>query len=89
MSNINTKFLLRIDSWTNWSKTDVANKGANLVLLKGEVGICEFASGQKDPATGVPVKPAAVLFKVGDGTSKFSELKWASALAADVYDWAK
>ena len=30
-----------------------------------------------------------VMFKVGDGTSKFSELDWASALAADVYGWAK
>ena len=89
MSNINTKFLLRIDSWTNWNNATTADKGANLVLLKGEIGLCEFASGQKDPTTGVPVKPAAVLFKVGDGTSKFSELKWASALAADVYDWAK
>ena len=88
MSNINTKFLLRIDSWINWNNTTEENKGANLVLLKGEIGLCEFASGQKD-ANGVPVKPAAVLFKVGDGASKFSELKWASALAADVHDWAK
>lgn len=87
MSNINVKHLLRIDSWTNWSKTTVANQGANLVLLKGEVGICTFQGTQKD-ANGIPVTEA-VLFKVGDGTSKFSALKWVSGLAADVYAWAK
>ena len=29
------------------------------------------------------------LFKVGDGSSTFANLPWASARAADVYDWAK
>ena len=29
------------------------------------------------------------MFKVGDGTKTFSQLDWASAKAADVYDWAK
>lgn len=87
MSNINTKFLLRIDSWTEWSKTTVANKGANLVLLKGEVGICTFEGTQKDE-NGIPVTEA-IMFKVGDGSTKFSALPWTSALAADVYDWAK
>lgn len=33
--------------------------------------------------------PPAVLLKVGDGTRRFSELPWASGLAADVYSWAK
>ena len=30
-----------------------------------------------------------VLFKVGDGSKVFNELQWASARAADVYNWAK
>jgi hypothetical protein len=87
MSNINTKFLLRIDSWTEWSKDNVANKGANLVLLKGEVGICTFEGTQKDE-NGIPVTEA-IMFKVGDGSTKFSALPWTSARAADVYGWAK
>lgn len=29
------------------------------------------------------------MFKVGDGNKTFSQLEWASALAADVYGWAK
>ena len=29
------------------------------------------------------------MFKVGDGEHTFNELDWTSALAADVYDWAK
>lgn len=33
--------------------------------------------------------PPAILFKVGDGTSKWSVLPYASGLAADVYPWAK
>jgi hypothetical protein len=30
-----------------------------------------------------------VLFKVGNGKDYFKDLNWASALASDVYDWAK
>ena len=33
--------------------------------------------------------PPQILFKVGDGTSKFSQLQYASSKAADVYAWAK
>ena len=81
---LNTRIALRIDTFENWAKTDDASKGANLVLKRGEIGFCEIPA-QNPAAQTAPT----VLFKVGDGTKKFSELNWASALAADVYAWAK
>ena len=77
---LQTRIKLKYDTLTNWQ-----DAGADVVLLKGEVGICEVPTG----STAEQVTPPAILFKVGDGTKKFSELPWASALAADVYAWAK
>ena len=79
-----TRIALKYDTYANWMDE---NKGGKLILLKGEIGLCEVpttATGD-DKATNAP----AVLFKVGDGTKTFSELQWASAKAADVYSWAK
>lgn len=74
---LKTRFKLRYDTLANWTKN-------NPVLLAGEVAIATIptaapASKQLPP----------VMIKVGDGASKFSELEWMSALAADVYPWAK
>jgi hypothetical protein len=81
---LNTRIALRIDTLENWLKTDADGKGAKLVLKHGEIGLCEIPSGDKT-ATTAPT----VLFKVGDGKTAFGSLNWASALAADVYSWAK
>lgn len=80
---MNTRISLKIDTWANWHDT---SKGANLVLARGEVAFVQI--GSIPPGTTDQVIDT-VLFKVGDGTSKFSELQWGSAMAADVYDWAK
>ena len=77
---LKTRIKLKYDTLTNWQ-----GDGAEVVLLKGEVAICEVPTG----GSLEQVTPPAILFKVGDGTKKFSELPWASALAADVYAWAK
>lgn len=77
---LNTRIKLKYDTLANWQ-----GAGADVVLLKGEVAICEVPTG----STAEQVTPPAILFKVGDGTKTFSELPWASALAADVYAWAK
>lgn len=79
-----TRIALKYDSYSAWTDSSKEGLGANLVLLKGEIGICEIPAGNTE-ATNAPT----VLFKVGNGTSKFHELKWASATAADVYSWAK
>ena len=81
---LNTRIQLKYDTWDNWQKTDVANKGGNLVLKQGEMAVTAIDSGKSDFTT-----PPTIMFKVGDGKHKFSELPWASGLAADVYPWAK
>lgn len=74
---LKTRIQLRYDTLANWTTNDP-------VLKKGELAIATI-----DVAAPANKQLPPVMFKVGDGTSKFSELDWASALAADVYDWAK
>ena len=82
---LNSRIQLKYDTLENWSKTDVAGKGANLVLKSGELGIVYVPA----VTTGATTTAPTVLFKVGDGTHTFAVLPWASALASDVYPWAK
>ena len=86
---LNTRIQLKYDSYANWTSTTLGdNKGANFVLKAGEIGICHLPTSYNEQQV-VGSQPSQVLFKVGDGTSKFHELPWASAKAADVYAWAK
>ena len=82
---LNSRIQLKYDTLENWSKTDVAGRGANLVLKSGELGIVYVPA----VTTGTTTTAPTVLFKVGDGTHAFAVLPWASALASDVYPWAK
>lgn len=77
-TTLNTRITLKYDTLTNWNASE-------FILKKGEVAICSLATGE----TAEQSAPPAVLLKVGDGAHKFSELPWASGLAADVYAWAK
>ena len=76
---LNTRIKLKYDTFENWNSN-------NPILLAGELGIVNVPAEQQDNLQ--TTKPA-ILFKVGDGTSHFNDLPWASALAADVYAWAK
>ena len=80
IKELQTRIALKYDSYAAWT----SEPGKDLVLLEGEIGLCEIPTGN-DSATTAPT----VLFKVGNGTKKFSELNWASARAADVFEWAK
>ena len=84
VKTLQTRIALKYDSYANWTDETKEGLGANLVLLKGEIGICAIESKDQGAQTA-----PTVLFKVGDGENTFKNLKWASALAADVYDWAK
>lgn len=75
---LNTRIQLRYDSYTNW-----ADK--NPELKSGEIAIAYLAESHTKPALDNNTHP--VMFKVGPGN--FNSLPWASALAADVYGWAK
>lgn len=77
---LNTRISLKYGAIGEWT--------SGFQPLKGEVCFAEVTTKQKDAAGNIIDVPA-VVFKVGDGTKTFGELPWASALAADVYEWAK
>ena len=76
---IKTRLRLKYDTFANWEKVKTT-----FVPLKGEVCLIEVPNNV-DPIHNAP----SILFKVGDGTTAFGDLKYGSALAADVYSWAK
>lgn len=91
---IKTKIKLRQESYTYWTdatatapseKTEGAGEKGYYVPYYGEVCFCEITAVNQ----GTQAAPPTVLFKVGNGKDYFKDLNWASALAADVYDWAK
>ena len=77
---LNTRISLKYGAIGEWT--------SSFKPLKGEVCFAQVTTQQKDVAGNIIDVPA-VVFKVGDGTKTFGELPWASALAADVHDWAK
>ena len=76
---IKTRLKLKYDTFANWEQVKTT-----FVPLKGEVCLVEVPDAV-DPIQNAP----SVLFKIGDGTKTFGELNFGSALAADVYSWAK
>ena len=79
---LNTRIQLKYDTYANWSSN-------NPVLKAGEMAIATVAQNQTNlENTGFTNLPNIVL-KVGDGVSHYNDLKFVSALAADVHGWAK
>lgn len=76
---LKTRIQLKYDTLANWNAV-----ASTFVPNKGEVCFVEIPTGDAT-ATTAPT----VLFKVGDGNKTWGALKWGSALAADVYAWAK
>ena len=76
-TTFNTRISLKYDTYAQWVEKDPQ-------LLVGEVAVVVVPA-----ETGAVAKEPAVLFKVGDGAHKFSELQFTADLAADVCDWAK
>ena len=77
---LTTRIQLRYDSYENWV-------GSDPVLKAGEMALTSIP--QTGSGADQHTQPPAIMAKVGNGTSKYSELPWESALAADVYAWAK
>lgn len=75
---INTRIQLKYDSFSNWTTN-------NPTLKTGELAIAYLGNSHTTTSPDNGTHP--VLFKVGPGA--FNSLPWASALAADVYEWAK
>lgn len=87
---LNARIRLKFDTLENWSSS-------SLKLYPGEVAFAtiDAANGQGANVTSAPTQPT-ILYKVGTGTEgqestykTFNELPWGSAIAADVYSWAK
>lgn len=98
--DLKTRIALKQNTYEYWTE----GEGKDYIPLYGEVCFCEIpAYNEEKPNNGAAEATNAptVLFKVGtakrnadgsfvDGTAKkFAQLNWVSALAADVYDWAK
>ena len=77
---LHTRIQLKYDTLANWNASTFNLKAGELAI----VTLGEVKDGSAPKADQHPV-----LFKVGTGSHKFSELPFASALAADVYAWAK
>lgn len=75
---LKTRIQLKYDTYENWIANDP-------ILKTGEIAIATLASAGETGFQNIP----NVVLKAGDGTSKYSELKFVSALAADVSAWAK
>lgn len=75
---LNTRVLLKYDTYANWTDK-------NPVLKAGEMAIATVAKADANGHTNLP----NIVLKVGDGTTNYNDLKFVSALAADVHDWAK
>lgn len=94
---INTRIGLKYDSYSNWTQKGTWSDGvftpdangtstywAEFEPLAGEVVFFSIPQATDDVS-----QAPAILFKVGDGNTTLENLPWGSAIAADVYAWAK
>lgn len=82
---LNTRVQLKFDSLAKWQASVVNGNDSSKYLKAGELAIISTGENKDGSASGLH----PILFKVGDGEHKFDDLPFASALAADVYSWAK
>lgn len=74
---LSAKILLRSKYLSDWT-------ASSYVLGSGEVGICAVPAD-----TSLGETQPTYLMKVGDGTRTWNDLPYVTALAGDVYTWAK
>ena len=81
LAKFNTRVQLKFDTLASWN----ALEKESFIPLKGEVCVVQVPTDSSVEQ----VTPPAYLIRVGDGVTYFENLPWLSALAADVYAWAK
>lgn len=85
---LNTRIQLKYDNFEDWRNGPFNGDDSSKWLKPGEIAIVTLAPNKEtEPDNQAYQHP--LLFKVGTGNHSFDELPWASALAADVYGWAK
>ena len=77
---LQTRIQLKYDTYANWLT-------ANPILKKGEMAVATIGATPTQVVNSVTTPQ--VILKIGDGTTAYKNLPFASALAADVYNWAK
>lgn len=77
---LKTQIALLYKTYEEWNDA----KNADYIPLKGEVCFCEVPVNSD-----IIVDEPCILLKVGNGSTAFKNLPWVSAIAADVYAWAK
>lgn len=83
---LNTRIVLKHGTLAEWQ----AGKYNKSEYLKaGEVAVVTLGTDVETNHPADTTNTHPILFKVGTGAHHFDALPWASALAADVYDWAK
>lgn len=80
---LQTRVMLKTDTLANWQKV-----WATFIPLKGEKIIFQVPTGGTAETVDSVSLPQHIS-KTGDGVTTLQNLPWDSALAADVYDWAK
>lgn len=83
---LNTRIQLKYGTLSEW-QAGKFNKTE--YLKKGELAIVTLGPDVETQHPADTTNQHPLLFKVGTGEHYFDALPWASALAADVYDWAK
>lgn len=78
---LQTRIQLKYDTYTNWLT-------ANPILKKGEMAVATISAPSSTQVVNSVTTPQVIL-KIGDGTTVYKNLPFTSALAADVYNWAK
>ena len=82
---LNTRIYLKYDLFDNWYTN-------NPILGKGEVALAYIPTDNSLSVGNASVEgtaPPNIMAKVGDGSNHYRDLKFLSALAADVPGWAK
>lgn len=74
----------RFDTLANWQTV-----WSTFVPKRGEVCVFEVPTGSNSQPVNGSVSVPQHITKTGDGTTTLENLPWDSALAADVYAWAK
>lgn len=80
-NKIKTRLSLKYDTLEHWNSSTI-------VLNKGEAAVATVETATKD-AKGNIIYVPTTLVKYGDGAKTFANLPFSSAIAADVYSWAK
>ncbi len=95
INNINAKLRPKYNTHTYWLSIDT--DASPFIPVQNEIVYANVATdllnidrrSAEQQSQNSPKAAPTVLCKIGDGVTRYKDLQWIGALAADVYDWAK